>query len=110
MPDSADAAREEPRVYNTSMSRFGFLLAFAAFLQVTSVQAAPAVDIETAAQLYQDAAIREQVRASLGAMPAHIRQLYENNMAAPFSDAQLAAVTVAAKRGFRIDVFEAPAL
>ena len=97
-------------MYNTSMSRFGFLLALAAVLQATSVPAAPAVDIETAAQVYQDAAIREQVRASLGAMPAHIRQLYENNVAAPFSDAQLAAVTAAAKRGFRIDVFEAPAL
>jgi hypothetical protein len=92
------------------MSRFGFTLALAAVLQASSVLAAPAVDIETAAQVYQDAAIREQVRASLGAMPAHIRQLYENNVAAPFSDAQLAAVTAAAKRGFRIDVFEAPAL
>jgi hypothetical protein len=97
-------------VYNTSMSRFGFLLALTAALQAASVQATPAVDIETAAQVYQDAAIREQVRYSLAAMPAHIRQLYENNMAAPFSAAQLAAVTAAAKRGFRIDVFEAPAL
>jgi hypothetical protein len=97
-------------VYNTSMSRFGFLLALTVVLQAATVQAAPAVDIETAAQLYQDAAIREQVRASLGAMPAHIRQLFENNTAAPFSEAQLAAVTAAAKRGFRIDVFEAPAL
>ena len=97
-------------MYNTGMFRFGFLLALAAVLQATSVQAAAAVDIETAAQIYQDAAIREQVRASLGAMPAHIRQLYENNVAAPFSAAQLAAVTAAAKRGFRIDVFEAPAL
>ena len=97
-------------MYNTTMSRFGFPLALAAVLLATSLQATPAVDIETAAQVYQDAAIREQVRASLGAMPAHIRQLYENNVAAPFSDAQLAAVTAAAKRGFRIDVFEAPAL
>lgn len=97
-------------MYNTGMSRFGFLLVLAAVLRATSIQAAPAVDMETAAQVYQDAAIREQVRASLGAMPAHIRQLYENNVAAPFSDAQLAAVTAAAKRGFRIDVFEAPAL
>jgi hypothetical protein len=97
-------------VYNTTMPRFGFLLVLAALLHAASIQAAPAVDIETAAQVYQDAAIREQVRASLGAMPAHIRQLYENNVAAPFSDAQLAAVTAAAKRGFRIDVFEAPAL
>ena len=31
------------------------------------------VDIDTAAKLYQAAAMREQVRASLGAMPEHIR-------------------------------------
>ena len=92
------------------MSRFGFLLAFTAALQAATVQAAPAVDIETAAQVYQDAAIREQVRSSLGAMPAHIRQLFEGNTSTALSDAQLAAVTAAAKRGFRIDVFEAPAL
>jgi hypothetical protein len=75
-----------------------------------SVQAAPAIDIETAARIYQDAGMREQVRASLGVMPEHIRQLFEGNTSAPLSDAQLAAVTAAAKRGFRIDVFEAPAL
>ncbi|HEY2145355.1 MAG TPA: hypothetical protein VGH12_04740 [Steroidobacteraceae bacterium] len=92
------------------MSRFAFLLAIAAAVQSLSAQAAPTIDIETAAQIYQDAAIREQVRASLGAMPAHIRQLFEGNTSAALSDAQLAAVTAAAKRGFRIDVFEAPAL
>jgi hypothetical protein len=69
-----------------------------------------AVDIETAAKIYQEAAIREQVRASLGSMPAHIRQLFSADTAAKLSDQQLNAVTAAAKRGFRIDVFEAPAL
>jgi hypothetical protein len=68
------------------------------------------VDIETAAKIYQEAAIREQVRASLGSMPAHIRQLFSADTAAKLSDEQLNAVTAAAKRGFRIDVFEAPAL
>ncbi len=68
------------------------------------------VDIETAAKIYQDAAMREQVRASLGSMPAHIRQLFSADTAAQLSDQQLNAVTAAAKRGFRIDVFEAPAL
>jgi hypothetical protein len=91
------------------MSRFAFLLIAAAVLPL-SVQAAPSVDIETAAQIYQGAAIREQVRASLGAMPDHIRELFAGNTSSPLSDAQLAAVTAAAKRGFRIDVFEAPAL
>jgi hypothetical protein len=91
------------------MSRFAILLLAAAILPL-SAQAAPTVDIETAAQIYQDAAIREQVRASLGAMPDHIRQLFAGNTSSSLSDAQLAAVTAAAKRGFRIDVFEAPAL
>ncbi|HEX4243600.1 MAG TPA: hypothetical protein VHZ53_19465 [Steroidobacteraceae bacterium] len=77
----------------------------------TSLYAAQsAVDIETAANLYQEAAIREQVRASLGAMPGHIRQLFSADPAAKLSAEQLNAVTAAAKRGFRIDVFEVPAL
>ena len=71
--------------------------------------AAP-VDIDTAAQLYQAAAIREQVRASLGSMPRQIRKLFQGNTSSPLSDTQLAAVDVAAVRAFRIDVFEAPAL
>src|SRR5260221_2747857 len=68
------------------------------------------VDIDTAAKLYQAAAMREQVRASLGAMPDHIRQLFAADSSAKLSDPQLAAVSAAAVRGFRIDVFEAPAL
>jgi hypothetical protein len=72
--------------------------------------AASAVDIETAAKIYQQAAMREQVRASLGVMPAHIRQLFSADAAAHLSEDQLKAVTAAAERGFRIDVFEAPAL
>ena len=68
------------------------------------------VDIDTAAKLYQAAAMREQVRASLGAMPEHIKQLFEADSSAKLSEPQLAAVSAAAVRGFRIDVFEAPAL
>ena len=68
------------------------------------------VDIDTAAKLYQAAAMREQVRASLGAMPEHIRQLFAADSSAKLSEPQLAAVSAAAVRGFRIDVFEAPAL
>ncbi len=87
------------------MFRFALLV-----LVSTGLYAAQsAVDIETAAKIYQDAAIREQVRASLGAMPAHIRQLFSADTTA-LSDSQLNAVAAAAKRGFRIDVFEAPAL
>jgi hypothetical protein len=88
------------------MFRFALLMLLSA-----SLYAAPtAVDVETAAQIYQDAAIRQQVRASLGTMPAHIRQLFSADTAAQLSDEQLQLVTAAAKRGFRIDVFEAPAL
>jgi hypothetical protein len=88
------------------MVRFALLMLVSASL----CAAQSAVDIETAAKIYQDAAIREQVRASLGSMPAHIRQLFSADTAAKLSDEQLNAVTAAAKRGFRIDVFEAPAL
>src|ERR1700723_3527198 len=87
------------------MFRFAVLM-----LLSTSVYALQPVDIETAATVYQDAAIREQVRASLGSMPEHIRQLFSADAAAHLSDEQLKAITAAAKRGFRIDVFEVPAL
>ena len=87
------------------MFRFALLMLLSA-----STYAVQAVDIDTAAGVYQDAAIREQVRASLGAMPQHIRQLYTADASAHLSDEQLKAVTKAAKYGFRIDVFEVPAL
>jgi hypothetical protein len=88
------------------MFRFALLM----LLSTGLYAAQTGVDIETAAKIYQDAAIREQVRASLGSMPAHIRQMFSADTAARLSDQQLNAITVAAKRGFRIDVFEAPAL
>jgi hypothetical protein len=103
-------------VYNTHMFRLAFLLGFAAIANAATANALAAnavaarVDMDTAAQLYQAAAIREQVRASLGSMPAHIRKLFQGNTSTPLSDTQLAAVNVAAVRAFRIDVFEAPAL
>jgi hypothetical protein len=88
------------------MFRFAFLLCLAA----TANAAVTPVDMDTAAQLYQAAAIREQVRASLGSMPGHIRKLFQGNTSTPLSDTQLTAVDAAAVRAFRIDVFEAPAL
>ncbi len=88
------------------MFRFAFLLSLAGFAQA----AVPPVDMDTAAQLYQEAGIREQVRASLGSMPGHIRKLFQGNTATPLSDPQLQAVNQAATRAFRIDVFDAPAL
>src|SRR5215475_9267727 len=87
------------------MTRLVMLLLMAAH-----ASAAVPVDIDSAATLYQDAQIREQVRATLGSMPAQIRRLFEGDSASRLNDDQLAAVTAAAKRGFRIDVFEAPAL
>jgi hypothetical protein len=88
------------------MFRFAVLM-----MLVSNVYAADsAVDIDTAAKIYQAAAIREQVRASLGSMPAQIRQLFARDVSVQLSEQQLAAVTAAAERGFRIDVFEAPAL
>jgi hypothetical protein len=72
--------------------------------------AAQSADIESAARLYQAAEMRQQVRASLGAMPEHIRQLFAADASAKMTEPQLAAVTSAATRGFRIDIFEVPAL
>ena len=43
-------------------------------------------------------------------MPDHIRQLFAADSSAQLSPAQMDAVNAAAIRGFRIDVFEAPAL
>ncbi len=88
------------------MVRFALLM----LLTVNVYAMESTVDIDTAAKIYQAAAIREQVRASLGAMPEHIRQLFSADSSTKLSDSQLAAVSAAAVRGFRIDVFEAPAL
>ena len=88
------------------MIRFVLLMC----LTATVYAAESTVDIDTAARVYQAAAMREQVRASLGAMPEHIRQLFATDTSAKLSETQLAAVSAAAVRGFRIDVFEAPAL
>ena len=88
------------------MFRFAFLLGLAGLAQA----GVPPVDMDAAAQLYQEAAIREQVRASLGSMPGHIRKLFQGNTSTPLTDPQLQAVNSAATRAVRIDVFEAPAL
>ncbi len=88
------------------MGRFVVMLLLASCIHA----AESTVDIDTAAKIYQAAAVREQVRASLGAMPEHMRSLFARDVASQLSDQQLAAITAAAKRGFRIDVFEAPAL
>ena len=88
------------------MVRFMALLLLAG----NAVAADAPVDIETAAKIYQAAAVREQVRASLGTMPKQIREMFAHDVSAQLSDEQLAAVTAAAERGFRIDVFETPAL
>ncbi len=88
------------------MVRFALLLLLSANLYA----AGSAVDIDTAANVYQAAAIREQVRASLRPMPEKMRRMFAADDAAGLSAAQLDAVESAAKRGFRIDVFEPPAL
>jgi hypothetical protein len=88
------------------MPRFAWLLVLAA----GHVAANAAVDIDTAARIYQDAAVRDQVRASLVAMPKQIRDMFSHDESTRLTDEQLAAVDAAAIHGFRIDVFEAPAL
>jgi hypothetical protein len=93
-----------------AMFRFALPLSLVLSLSATAHAAIAPVDIDTAAHLYQAAAIREQVRAALGSMPAHIRKLFQGNTSTELSDSQLDAVNQAAVRAFRIDVFEAPAL
>jgi len=88
------------------MFRFALLMMLAGSIYA----AESAVDIDTAAKIYQAAAIREQVRASLVSMPPQMRELFSRDVSTPLSEQQLAAVTAAAERGFRIDVFEPPAL
>jgi uncharacterized protein DUF2059 len=89
------------------MMRFAILVLAAA----NALAADSPVDIETAAKIYQEAQVREQVRASLQTMPKQIRDMFSRDAStAQLDQEQLAAVTAAAKRGFRIDVFEAPAL
>jgi hypothetical protein len=88
------------------------MIRFVVWMMLTGniVAANAAVDIDSAAKIYQAAEVREQVRASLGSMPEQIRQMFAHDASAKLSEQQLQAVTAAAERGFRIDVFEAPAL
>jgi DNA-binding phage protein len=88
------------------MVRFVLLLSMATAL----IPAHAAVDMDTAAQIYEAAAVREQVRASLGAMPKRIREMFVAEARTPLTDAQLKAITESAERGFRIDVFEPAAI
>jgi hypothetical protein len=92
------------------MIRFVLLMLFSAngYAAVQHSDAA-GVDIDTAADVYQAAEVREQVRASLDSMPAKIRQMFAVDAAA-LSPKQLEAVDAAAKRGFQIAVFEPSAL
>jgi hypothetical protein len=88
------------------MLRFAWLI----LLPGTLYAAQPGVDFETAATVYQAAAGREQVRASLASMPEKVRRLYTADDSSTLSDEHLAAVESGAKYGFRIDVFEPPAI
>jgi hypothetical protein len=88
------------------MMRLGLLL----LLSATLSAAESSVDFDTAASVYQAAAVRAQVRASLGSMPAKIRRLYAADEPTDLTEEQLAAVETSATSGFRIDVFEPPAI
>ena len=92
------------------MLRLFALPLIACSLAASAVRATPAVDIDTAATIYLAADVREQVRASLPSMPGQIRQMFERDSSSKLSPEQLAAIKSAAERGFRIDVFETPAL
>jgi hypothetical protein len=88
------------------MVRLGLLLLLSANLNA----AESTVAFDMAATVYQAAAVRPQVRATLGSMPAKVRRLYADDESAALSEEQLAAVETGATHGFRIDVFEPPAI
>lgn len=88
------------------------MVRFVLLLMATAIvsPAFAALDMDAAAQIYEAAAVREQVRASLGAMPKRIREMFVAEARTPLTDAQLKAINDAAERGFRIDVFEPAAI
>ena len=88
------------------MHRFALLLLLSANLSY----AGAGVDIDTAASVYQAAGVREQVRISLGSMGGKMRRLFASDASGSLNESQLAAVEASAVRGFRIGVFEPPAL
>ena len=88
------------------MISLGMLLLLSANLAA----AESGIGFDAAATLYQAAAIRAQVRASLGSMPLKLRRLYTADDPTDLSAEQLAAVETSATHGFRIDVFEPPAI
>jgi hypothetical protein len=92
------------------MRRLALLFLLSVTAAATAAAAAVPVDIDTAATVYQAAAIRDQVRASLTSMPGKMRTMFATDSAEKLSDSYLAAVSAAAERGFRIDIFEPPAL
>jgi hypothetical protein len=88
------------------MIRLGLL-----FLLCASAGAAESeAGFDAAAAVYQAAEVRAQVRASLGSMPEKMRRLYSADESGSLSEEQLAAVETSATHGFRIDVFEPPAI
>ncbi|MDE2305510.1 MAG: DUF2059 domain-containing protein [Gammaproteobacteria bacterium] len=68
------------------------------------------VDFDTAGRIYLAAGLREQVSASLPAMPGKLRDLFTSGGTGTLDAKRLAAVDAAAHRAFRIDVFEPQAL
>ncbi len=85
-----------------------FLLLFG--LSATALAAPSTVTIDTAGRVYLAAGLREQVSASLDGMPERLRRMFLSESHGKLDAARLEAVTAAAKRTFRIDVFEPSAL
>jgi len=85
-------------------------LLFIALALICWRPACAAIDMDTAARIYEAAAVRDQVRASLPAMPGRIRDMFVAEAKTPLTEAQLNAIKESAERGFRIDVFEPAAI
>ncbi|HVC00970.1 MAG TPA: hypothetical protein VND80_02090 [Steroidobacteraceae bacterium] len=91
------------------MTRTLSLLLIAA-VSATAFAAASPVAMDTAGQIYLAAGLRQQVSASLAAMPEKLRQMFTAQTPDKLSAKQVGAVTDAARHAFRIDVFEPSAL
>jgi hypothetical protein len=94
-------------VYNDSMLRS---LCLVVTCLISADNASAAVSIDTAGRIFEAAAVREQVRASLVSMPKRIREMFSAQSSTTWTEAQLIAIGSAAGKGFRIDVFEPTAL
>ncbi len=93
--------RHETLTWRCSVSLFALLAAYSA---------RAAIDMDTAGQIYEAAAIREQVRPTLTPLPKRMREMFAVGSKTTLTPMQGDALEQAAARGFTVSVFEPSAL